>query len=475
MPPDPTRDDAPQAAGTPPVDVATAAWRGASVALAALGRVFICVDGDMRVLHASSQLDGLLGAGAAAECEGRPLAELLGGALFGPEGTLRHALLAGERHEGWRGHLRRGEGEPVLVSLSVAPVPPEDAALCDASVRAIVVLRPADQGHEGAVAGPTVVSGVVSRSPSMVRILTLVDNLRHSDATVLITGESGTGKEVVARAIHEHSPRRHGPFVPVNCAALPEGLLESEMFGHVRGAFTGATQDRVGRFEQADRGTLFLDEVAEMPPALQAKLLRVLQSGEYERVGETQLRYSRARVIAATNSDLRQAVADRLFREDLFYRLHVVPIEVPPLRERREDIEPLANVLLARVGRRHGRALRFSPDTIRRLLDHDWPGNVRELENAIEYAVAVARGQTLMPEDLPDLGEHAPTAPATARRAGSRPPTRGRPTASPDREVLRRALDRNRWRRDATARELGVSRVTLWRWMREAKLMDSAT
>ena len=235
----------------------------------------------------------------------------------------------------------------------------------------------------------------------MERVFRLVENLEHSEATVLLTGESGTGKEVLARAIHAHSPRRSGPFVAVNCGALPGELLESELFGHVRGAFTGAVRERAGRFEVAAGGTLFLDEVADLPLHLQVKLLRVLQERTFERVGESQSRRTDARIIAATNVDLRRAVQEGRFREDLFYRLRVVPIEIPPLRERREDIEPLATYLLARVAARQGRALRFSPDALRALLDYAWPGNVRELENALEYAVAVCKGQTILPEDLP--------------------------------------------------------------------------
>jgi transcriptional regulator with GAF, ATPase, and Fis domain len=199
----------------------------------------------------------------------------------------------------------------------------------------------------------------------MLDIFRLVEHLSESDATVLISGESGTGKELVARAVHIHSPRRKGPFIAVNCGALPGELLESELFGHVRGAFTGAVRDRVGRFELAAGGTIFLDEVGDLPLHLQVKLLRVLQEKTFERVGDSATRTTDARVIAATNKNLRQAVHDDAFRDDLYYRLRVVPIEIPPLRERREDIEPLARHLLARVGRRHDRSVLLSPDAMR--------------------------------------------------------------------------------------------------------------
>jgi transcriptional regulator with GAF, ATPase, and Fis domain len=302
----------------------------------------------------------------------------------------------------------------------------------------------------------------------MTRVFRMIDVLQHSESTVLVTGESGTGKEVMARIIHAHSPRSSGPFVAVNAAALPGELLESELFGHVRGAFTGAVRDRAGRFEAAEDGTLFLDEVGDVPLHLQVKLLRVLQEHTYERVGDSQTRRTNARIIAATNRNLRRLVADGRFREDLYYRLRVFPIELPPLRSRREDIEPMARLLLSRLGTRTGRALRLSPETVRVLLSYEWPGNVRELENALEFAATVCQGQTLQPEDLPPevlpSGTVVEEPPAAAR---IRPAPI--PHVTEDRE-LREALEQNRWNRVATARALGVSRSTLWRRMRAAAL-----
>jgi DNA-binding NtrC family response regulator len=327
-------------------------------------------------------------------------------------------------------------------------------------VRAIVVVRAADDDHDTVGGAPTAANGIVARSTAMLRVMSLIDNLSHSDATVLITGESGTGKEVVARALHARSPRRNAPFVAVNCGALPADLLESEMFGHVRGAFTGAVRDRIGRFDAAGGGTLFLDEVGDLPLPLQVKLLRVLQDGAFERVGESRSRTSRARIVAATNVDLQAAVANGRFRDDLYYRLRVVPVEIPPLRERREDIEPLARALLVRVAARQGRSLRLSPDAMRRLLDHDWPGNARELENALEYAVAVCRGQTVLPEDLPEL----------AGRSAARTMSSARERRATAADPLRQVLDAHQWRRSEAARALGISRSTLWRKMREAGL-----
>jgi DNA-binding NtrC family response regulator len=310
----------------------------------------------------------------------------------------------------------------------------------------------------------------------MIDVFRLVQHLAESDATVLITGESGTGKELVARALHEHSPRRSGPFVAVNCGAIPSELLESELFGHVRGAFTGAVRDREGRFELAGSGALFLDEVGDLPLPLQVKLLRVLQERTYERVGESRSRRTDARILAATNRDLKREVAEGRFREDLLYRLRVVPIAIPPLRARREDVEPLAHHLLARVTARHGRSLRLAPDALRALLDYPWPGNARELENSLEYAVAVCRGQTIHEPDLPaEVREYA-TAPAVARAgAAAADAALVREAPAPaagdgERERLLDALVKHRWNREKAAAGLGMSRSTLWRKMRELGL-----
>jgi DNA-binding NtrC family response regulator len=452
----------PAGAATPPDDRGSSAgWVAVSAAFGALGRVFLCLDERFQILHASWALDDLLGVGAAADVQGRPAEELLGTDLFGAAAPLRQALLASERREGWRAELRgKGENPPRLVSVTAAPIhPPEEA--CDPRVAYIVVLRSAEEEQE--FGSPVSFGGLIARSASMGQIFRLIQNLEHSEATVLLTGESGTGKEMVARALHDHSPRRTGPFVAVNCGALPGELLESELFGHARGSFTGAVRDRAGRFEIAAGGTLFLDEVGDMPLALQVKLLRVLQERSFERVGENRARQTDARIVAATNRNLRRAVLEGGFREDLYYRLRVVPIEIPPLRDRREDIEPLARVLLARVGGRQGRSLRFSPEALRSLLGYTWPGNVRELENALEYAVAVCRGQTILPEDLP-----MEITLAAGPKSQSPEPVET-PSSSQERR-LRLVLDQHRWRRSAAAKALGVSRTTLWRMMREVGL-----
>ena len=234
------------------------------------------------------------------------------------------------------------------------------------------------------------------RSPSLRAVLKQVETVAPTDSTVLIQGETGTGKELIARAIHNLSPRRERTFVKVNCAAIPAGLLESELFGHERGAFTGAIAQRIGRFELAHRGTIFLDEVADIPPELQPKLLRVLQEQEFERLGSTRTIHVDVRLVAATNRDLAEMVAARTFRNDLFYRLHVFPLLVPPLRERQEDIPALVRYFVQKYARRMNRTVETIPsETLDVLVRYAWPGNIRELENLIERAVIVSPGAVL--------------------------------------------------------------------------------
>jgi transcriptional regulator with PAS, ATPase and Fis domain len=295
--------------------------------------------------------------------------------------------------------------------------------------------------------------GMVSRDAAMWRAFQTMRNVAETDATVLVRGESGSGKELAARAIHLESHRARGPFVAVNCAALTPGLLESELFGHVRGAFTGAVRDRKGLFEQADGGTLFLDEVAELPLEMQSKLLRVLEERCVTPVGGARPVPVDVRVIAATHRALRQEVEKGRFREDLMYRLRVVPVFLPPLRERRGDVELLLRVWLRRYNQRGPRHVeRIAPEAIRILLDHDWPGNVRELRNVLEYAFAVGRGEVLELEDLPpELAE--PRSRPQSSEAGR----------TSERERIREALQLTGGRVGEAARRLGMSRATFWR------------
>ena len=296
---------------------------------------------------------------------------------------------------------------------------------------------------------------LVGRSAAMRRLYDRVERLAPTRATILLAGESGTGKELAARALHQLSPRRERPFVAVNCAAIPETLIESEFFGVERGAYTGADRTRAGRFESADSGTLFLDEVGELPLALQPKLLRVLQEGRFARVGGAAELAVDVRVVAATNRDLAAEVAAGRFREDLYYRLNVVPLELPPLRERREDLPLLVEHFAARAARRHGvAAVAFPPAVMRRLIEHSWPGNVRELGNVVERLVLLAEGGAARVEDLPEemTGGAARPAPEGALRL----PPQGLSWEALERDLLRQALDLAAGNRARAARLLDL-------------------
>lgn len=474
--------------------------------LGALGRVALLLDHEFRVVFATQTLDEMvLCDDAHCRILTRPAAELFSGGLFGLGDGVTESLLAGEAQEGRRAFLKCDDGTEHLVSLSVAPLSHEQQQVLGYGAAYIAIVRPALEAQRQLDAAAQAL-GIVTRSESMLSVIRLVEDLHRSDATVLITGESGTGKEVVARAIHANSGRADKAFVAVNCGGIPETLIESELFGHVRGAFTGAVRDRVGRVELAKGGTLFLDEVAELSLPMQVKLLRVLQEHEYQRVGESETRAMKARIIAATNVELEKAVREGLLRSDLYYRLRVVPIHLPSLRERPEDIEPLTRFLLARIGTRTGRSLLVSADVLSALAQYHWPGNVREVENALEYAVAVCRGQTLTRENLPEhvraaigasssvpgppvvgTGPAAVVRPATAdavnadadvepRRAGAaltsaaQAGPRGDRSEEDEASRILSALEAVRWNRQAAAEALGISRTTLWRRMQALDL-----
>ena len=310
--------------------------------------------------------------------------------------------------------------------------------------------------------------GVVGKGRAMARVFQLLETVAPTNSTILITGETGTGKEVVARAIHHSSPRRLFRFVALNCTAIPETLLEAELFGHVRGAFTGAIGNRQGRLEQAHKGTLFLDEVGTMSTALQTKLLRVLQEREFERVGDSHTTKVDVRVIAATNSDLTRMVADGQFREDLFYRLNVIPVELPPLRERKEDIPLLVQHFLDKfravdpAGGQPRAGITVAQDAIRRLMAYSWPGNVRQLENAIERAVAISAGRPQIDAaDLPvEIQQAEPALPSTVSL-----PEDGLDLdvfiAHVERELIERSLERTGGNKGRAAKLLNLKRTTL--------------
>jgi len=299
-------------------------------------------------------------------------------------------------------------------------------------------------------------AGIIGQEHKMLQIFEQIRELATNDYAVHITGETGTGKELVAAAIHKESQRGGGPFVPINCGALPEGVLESELFGHVKGAFSGAIRDKKGRFELADEGTIFLDEVADLTKSMQVKLLRVLQEGTFERVGGEKSISVNVRVISAANRNLKREVERNNFREDLFYRLNVVPLELPPLRQRRNDIPLLAEEFLRQAREQGQKTVGLSKKAVAVMMDYPWPGNVRELQNAIHYALVKCKGKTIRPEDLPlELRER------TSRRGPSR---------KLNREMVRAALELTGGNKAKAARHLGVGRATLYRFLEDVSM-----
>ena len=312
--------------------------------------------------------------------------------------------------------------------------------------------------------------GIIGHSPALRRVLDIAQQAAPSQATILLMGESGTGKEILAQAIHKMSPRKNRPFIAVNCGALPEGVIEAELFGVEKGAFTGAHQARQGRFSRAEGGTLFLDEIGEMPLHLQVRLLRVLQSGEFERVGGQSLLKSDCRIIAATNINLQQAVQEGDFREDLYYRLNVISLTLPPLRSRLDDLPLLAEFFLTRYSQRHQRTLRgFHEQTLICLSRYTWPGNVRELENMIERAVVLCRDEMIMPHDLPmELHNISPYTASDHLHIAI-----GTPLQEVERRLIHRTLEFTQGDKQKAAQMLGIAARTIYRKLEGSESQQS--
>ncbi|MCC7265516.1 MAG: sigma 54-interacting transcriptional regulator [Candidatus Latescibacteria bacterium] len=404
---------------------------------------------ELRVSNLNTAAQELLGT-TRQEAVGQSCLEYLGAS---PE--LEHLLQQRRATDGYRHTLRTAAGREHLVSLSIRPLLDPDQR----EQGAVLILRDLTEIERLRVQlhGRQNFHGIIGKNHRMRELYQLIEDLADSEATVLILGESGTGKERVAEAIHHSSHRRTGPFVKVNCSALSEGLLESELFGHVKGAFTGAIRDKVGRFEQAAGGTLFLDEIGDLSPNVQVKLLRVLQEKEIERVGSGETVRIDTRVIAATHRDLQLALQQGIFRSDLYYRLNVMPLELPPLRARREDIPLLAGHFIGKFNQQnHRQVLGVDDSALSLLLDYDWPGNVRELENAIEHAFIKCRGDLLLPQHLPS---------ALQRVQQTAPPPEA--TAPREKDQLLQMLAQCQWNRSVAATRLGMHRTTLWRKMRE--------
>lgn len=309
---------------------------------------------------------------------------------------------------------------------------------------------------------------MIGMSPIMQDVYKTIGRVADSTATVLIRGESGTGKELVARAIHFNSNRSDSAFIKINCASIPENLLESELFGHEKGAFTGATARKPGKFELAHKGTLFLDEIGEMAPSIQAKLLRVLQEMEFERVGGTEPIKVDIRIIAATNKNLEESIQQGDFREDLFYRLNVVEIKVPPLRDRKEDIPQLVEHICRQYNKKYNKPLTgLSPDALEVLKRYDWPGNIRELKNVCERAILMAGGPVITVDDLP-VSLHSQKGPYKARPGASLKEI----VAEVEREVILKVLEEHNWNRSAAAQALKMNRSSFYMKLKDLGIMD---
>ncbi|MBF0143102.1 MAG: sigma 54-interacting transcriptional regulator [Magnetococcales bacterium] len=426
----------------------------------------VAIDGEWRIVQFNESATRLLGITSSAM--NRLLCEVVVWLFPYVEPLLRQAQIEGEGKRTVRMvNMTEGRASRVLnCTASLFTDPAQD------SQGVILVVR--DESRMAMLERETKTRqgwhGLIGSSRSMQEVYHLIERLAEVDSTVLITGETGTGKEVVALALHETSLRRSGAFVAVNCAALPAGLIESELFGHVRGAFTSATRNNPGRFKLADGGTIFLDEIGDLPLEMQVRLLRVLQERSFEAVGDNKPIHVDVRVITATHRDLRERVREGLFREDLYYRLKVVEMRMPPLREHKEDLPALVSYFLAKFNVRLNRSIKgVSDEVLSVLMDYNWPGNVRELEHVLEHAMVVAPQSILACSNLPPEFRASPTPPLcdpTASRGHpvGRPLKRGLDSGEEfNRETILRVLEESGWRIQVAAAKLNVSRTTLWR------------
>jgi len=419
--------------------------------------VFV-IDKDWRIEFFNAAAEKITGF-SAKEAIGKKCRDILRSNVCDYNCVVRHVLDTGKPVINYENEIVRKDNRSIPISESASLLRDEEANV----IGAIITFRDLSQIKQLTEELQTryQFDNIIGKSYLMQEIYDLIEIVADSDATVLIQGESGTGKELIAEAIHYNSKRADKPLVKINCSALPESLLESELFGHVKGAFTDAINDRVGRFEMADGGSLFLDEIGEISQKTQVKLLRVLERQEFERVGETKSIKVDVRLISATNLNLREEVQKGNFRDDLFYRLNVVMINVPPLRDRREDIPLLIEHFIQQFNYETGKNVKgVSSKSMDLLIDYSWPGNVRELENAIEHAFVHCQGGLIVPEHLPDeIRKRNPILDITQISDD--------PLATAEKEVILNILDRTGWHIGKTAEKLKLSRTTLWRRMKK--------
>jgi PAS domain S-box-containing protein len=399
--------------------------------------------------QAAEEITGIPGA----EALGRPCCEVFRANVCETACVLRHTIETGKPVVNQAIAILRADGKEIPISVSTALLKDETGQV----IGGVETFRDLSLVEElrRELHRQYRLGDIISKSPLMQKIFALLPEIARSDSTVLIEGESGTGKELVARALHQLSRRAKGPFVAVNCGALPDTLLESELFGHTAGAFTDARKDRLGRFALAERGTLFLDEIGDISPALQVRLLRVLEERAYMPLGSSKSIKANVRIIAATHQELAKLVEERSFRRDLYYRINVVKVTLPRLAERKEDIPLLAQHFIERFNKlKEKKILGLSHTALAIFIHHNWPGNVRELENAIEHAFILCPQGLIQPHHLPEhlRGDHPPG-----------PLLTGLTLDEIEKRALWEALERNQWRRLATARELGIDKNTLRR------------
>jgi len=386
------------------------------------------------------------------EVMGRDCHEVFGSPFCGKRCSFCSEAPGSLTHVSYPVHIVTKGGEPRHIEMSVTGM--TDGTGCFVGVLASFRDLTDLLGLQIRLGELTSFAGIIGRDHKMLQVFEQIMDVAVNDFPVFIFGETGTGKELVAAAIHNESRRSGAPFVPINCGALPEGLLESELFGHVRGAFSGAVRDKKGRFELAHGGTIFLDEVSELPRPMQVKLLRVLQEGTFERVGGERTLSVDVRIISASNRDLKRETEKNQFREDLYYRLNVVPIRLPPLRERKNDIPLLAAHFLEQAARRGQKSAGLSRAALSVLMNYSWPGNVRELQNAIHFAIVTSRGRLIHPENLP-------------REMLTDPPRKG-PHPKLDTQTVAFALRQSGGNKSKAAKLLGVGRATLYRFLAES-------
>ncbi len=427
--------------------------------LASIADGVFTVDEDFRITSFNRAAEEITGV-PKDEAIGQPCCEVFRASICEAECSLKATMRTGRPLVNRPVYILRSDGERVPISVSTAMLRDASGRLLG-GVETFRDLRLVEQ-LRAELSGRFVFADMFGKSPAMQRVFALLPALAESESTVLIEGESGTGKELVARAIHDLSPRREQPLITVNCGALPDTLLESELFGYKAGAFTDARKDKPGRFALAEGGTIFLDEIGDVSPALQVRLLRVLEQRVYEPLGGTESVRANVRIVAASNKRVTDLVKAGTFRQDLFYRINIVTLVLPPLRERREDIPLLIDHFIARLNRLKGKDITgLSPETLQLVMAHEFPGNVRELENIIEHAFILCQGGPINLEHLP---------------VALRPAEVGSPIQSIstlrdlEARFLYETLRRHGWNRTETARELGMHKTTLWRKIKQFNL-----